>query len=247
MNTETIGGTEVEVHRKKVKNLHIRVYPRNGPVRVAAFEVLSTAIRIAVLTRMAWIRRRQAQFAAQDRQAPRRFVLGATHLLFCRPLRLDVSPWDKKVHHIAKQGADRLRLHIPDGSTEEDRRRCMRSWHRAQLRQVAAPRVVAWSEVLELTPTSWGVRKMRTRWGSCNPRSGRIWLNEELAPKPPEAIDYVILHDLAHLISSRHDERFVAVLNAHLPRWRQIRSELNALRPPDGGSLSSASTPIIDC
>ncbi|TNC72468.1 M48 family metallopeptidase [Rubellimicrobium roseum] len=230
IETLTIGGTDVEVHRKKIKNLHIGVYPPNGYVRVAAPEVLSIdAIRIAVLTRMGWIRRKQAQFLAQDRQAPRQLVSGETHFLFGRPLRLDVTPWKKKVHSIAKQGADRLSFLVPEGSTVEDRRRWMRNWHRTQLRRVAAPRIADWSEVLGVAPTSWGLRKMKTKWGSCNPGSRIIWLNEELSQKPVEAIDYVILHELAHLISSRHDESFVAVLDAHLPRWRQIRSELNAL------------------
>lgn len=226
----TIGGTGVEVHRKKIKNLHVGVYPPDGRVRVAAPESISTdAIKTAVLTRMDWIRRRQSRSQAQERQSVRRFVSGETHYVFGRPLRLTVREWDKKVHRISLEGRDRLRLSVQSGSTYEDRRSCVRNWRRAQLRELAGPKVETWAFILKVAPTFWGIREMRTKWGSCNPKTGRIWLNLELSKKPVEAIDYIVLHELAHLESPRHDERFIATLDAHMPRWRQIRLELNSL------------------
>jgi len=114
-------------------------------------------------------------------------------------------------------------------SLNNDRRSWVRNWRRAQLRDLAGPKVKTWASILQVAPTFWGIREMRTKWGSCNPKTGRIWLNLELSKKPVEAIDYIVLHELAHLVSPRHDERFIATLDAHMPRWRQIRLELNAL------------------
>ncbi|WP_299656600.1 SprT family zinc-dependent metalloprotease [uncultured Jannaschia sp.] len=226
----TIGGTQVEVHRKKIKNLHVGVYPPDGRIRVAAPDSISTdAIMTAVLTRMDWIRRRQSRFHSQERQSVRRYVSGETHYFLGRPLRLTVTECDTKVHRISIEGRDRLHLSVPADSTPENRRKWIRNWRRAQLRELAAPYAETWASTLKVAPTFWGIREMRTKWGSCNPKTGRVWLNLELSKKPVEAINYVVLHELAHLISPRHDERFIATLDAHMPRWRQIRSELNAL------------------
>lgn len=232
MNTEfsQIGGVDVEIVRKKIKNLHIGCYPPEGRVRVAAPESLSTeAIRVAVLTRMHWIKRKQAQFQQQDRQSARRYISGETHFVFGRQLRLEVREWSKKVHRISQVGNDRLLLEAPRGIKTDQRRRWMASWLKAELRKYAAPRLSFWADRLAVHPHQWGIRSMKTKWGSCNSEKGIVWLNSELAKKPERAIDYVIVHELAHLISDKHDERFTAVLDREMPRWRTIRQELNSL------------------
>ncbi|WP_323768534.1 SprT family zinc-dependent metalloprotease [Antarctobacter sp.] len=232
MNTEVsqIGGIDVEIVRKKIKNLHIGCYPPEGRVRVAAPDHVSAeAIRLAVLTRMSWIRRKQAQFTKQERQPTRRYVSGETHFLFGRPLRLEVQHWDKKIHRIARRANDKLVLNAPVDSEPEQLRRWMDSWLKAELRKLAAPRIECWSARMGVEPNKWGIRPMKTKWGSCNPDKGIVWLNSELAKKPERMIDYVIVHELAHLVSPRHDERFTAVLDREMPRWRQTRRELNAL------------------
>jgi predicted metal-dependent hydrolase len=226
----TIGGTHVEVHRKDIKNLHVGVYPPDGRVRVAAPNSISTdAIRTAVLTRMDWIRRRQSRFQTQERQSVRQYVSGETHYVFGRPLRLTVTEWDKKAHRISLEGRDRLRLSVPYGSTHEERRSWIKNWRRVQLREMAGPKVETWSSILKVAPTFWGIREMKTKWGSCNPKTARVWLNLELSKKPIEAVDYIVLHELTHLISQQHDKRFITIMDVHMPLWRQIRSELNAL------------------
>lgn len=232
MNTEVsqIGGVDVEIVRKKIKNLHIGCYPPEGRVRVAAPDHVSAeAIRLAVLTRMPWIRRKQAQFANQERQPTRRYISGETHFLFGRPLRLEVQHWDKQVHRIVRQGNDKLRLSAPVGSEVEQRCRWMERWLKAELRKLAAPRIAYWSARLGVQPQKWGIRPMKTKWGSCNPDKGIVWLNSELAKKPERTIEYVIVHELAHLVSPKHDNRFTAVLDREIPQWRQTRKELNAL------------------
>lgn len=232
MNIECsqIGGVRVEIVRKKIKNLHIGCYPPDGRVRVAAPESLSPdAIRLAVLTRMSWIRRKQAAFLKQERQTERRFVSGETHFLFGRPLRLEVERWEKKVHRISRLGNDRLLFRVPVESTLGQMRRWMEAWQKSELRKQATPRLETWEARLGVRTSKWGIRPMRTKWGSCNPHKGIIWLNSDLAKKPMRMIDYVIVHELAHLVSPRHDEKFRAVLDNALPRWRNIRNELNAL------------------
>ncbi|TQI75334.1 hypothetical protein FHT98_3115 [Bosea sp. AK1] len=232
MNIEhhTIGRLDVEVHWKGIKNLHVGVYPPDGRVRVAAPMAVSLgAIKLAVLTRMAWVRRQQAKFAAQERQSVRHYQSGETHFLWGRPLRLDVVEWDKAIYRISVQRSERLCFQVPCESSSGQRAAWMGNWRRSQLRKVAAPKVAKWSEILGVTPRKWGIREMRTKWGSCNSRKSIVWLNSELSKKPVRSVDYVILHELAHLISERHDDRFLAVLDEHMPRWKSIRAELNAL------------------
>lgn len=229
-NTEhhIIGGTPVEVCWKAIKNLHVGVYPPEGQVRVAApLSVSLDAVKLAVLTRMDWVRRKQAQFLAQERQTHRQYISGETHFVFGKPLRLDVVQWEKKVHRIELVGSDRLRISGPTSATPEDRRRWLESWYKARLREQVAPRLSHWSSRLGVAPETWGIRTMKTKWGSCNPDKKILWLNLELAKKPARATDYVLLHELAHLISPRHDDRFVQVLDENMPKWRSLRDELN--------------------
>ncbi|WP_272002873.1 M48 family metallopeptidase [Roseovarius sp. ZX-A-9] len=235
MNTEVsqIGGLEVEIVRKTIKNLHIGCYPPLGRVRVAApYSISNDAIRIAVLNRMPWIRRKQSQFKQQERQTGRLFVSGETHFLFGRSLRLNVQSWDKKTHRISRHGAERLLMQVPCGSSTDQMRRWMEVWMKTKLRAFATPRISFWAARLERNPEKWGIRPMKTKWGSCNPEKRTIWLNSELAKKPERMIDYIILHEMAHLISPRHDTKFTGVLDRELPRWKDIRNELNALPLP---------------
>lgn len=232
MNTEIeeIGGIEVEIIRKSIKNLHIGCYPPDGRVRVAAPETLSDdAIRVAILTKITWIRRKQAQFLRQERQTPRQYVSGETHFLFGLGLRLEVREWDKRIHRISRLGSDRLLLEAPHGMGTEQKSRWMGAWRKAQLRRVAAPRLAYRAARMNVQPARWGLRPMRTKWGSCNPDKGILWLNTELAKKPAATIDYVIVHELAHLVSPRHDTLFTETMERELPGWRQLRKELNAL------------------
>ena len=187
------------------------------------------AIKLAILTRMAWIRRQRTKFAAQERQSVRQFQSGETHYLWGRPLRLDVVEWDKASYRILRQGSDRLCFQVPAGSSSEQRAAWIASWRRSELRKLAAPMVATWSEVLGVSPSKWGIRSMRTKWGSCNSKKGIIWINSELSAKPVKSTDYVVLHEMAHLISDRHDDRFLALLDQNMPTWRSIRAELNAL------------------
>ena len=232
MSTELIeiAGLSVELVRKPIKNLHIGVYPPAGRVRVAAPPAISEdAVRVAVVTRLGWIKQKQREFEGQARQSERFYVSGETHFLFGKQLRLLVRPAGRKNCVIRPEASDRLTMTVPPEATTEQKATWMAAWYRAQLRERAAPRVLKWSERLGVPVPRWGIRLMRTRWGSCNPDKGLIWLNLDLAKKPLAALDYVILHEIAHFVSPRHDDVFVSVLDRNMPGWRQVRADLNSL------------------
>lgn len=232
MNSDRIevAGLSVELVRKPIKNLHIGVYPPAGRVRVAAPPAISEdAIRVAIVTRLGWIKKKQREFAWQAREPERQFVSGETHYVLGRPLRLQVRPTGSRGCKIFPEGSDRLVMITPPEASTTQKSKWMSDWYRENLKERTPLRIGKWSQKLAVPPPRWGVRVMRTKWGSCNPDKGLIWLNVDLAKKPLQALEYVILHEMAHLVSPRHDDRFMALLDRHMPGWRQVRFDLNAL------------------
>lgn len=241
-----VAGLSVELVRKPIKNLHIGVYPPTGRVRVAAPPSISEdAVRVAVVTRLGWIKRKQREFEGQARQPERQYVSGETHFVFGKPLRLLVQSININRCMIQADSSDRLTMLVPSCSLTEHKAHCMMKWYRSQLREKATPRISKWAERLGVQMPQWGIRLMKTKWGSCNPAKGTVWLNLDLAKKPLPALDYVILHEMAHFISPRHDDVFLGVLERHMPGWRQIRADLNALPLSEwyGPNESSISVP----
>lgn len=222
------GWFPVEIVRKSIKNLHVGVYPRDGRIRVAAPESVSQdAVRVAILTRLPWIKRQKISFEGQAREARRQFVSGETHFVFGRPHRLQVVKGS--IRHRLEIEPDRLFMHAPEDSTAQKRANYTQSWQRRNLREKAAPRMEEWATSLNLPVPTWGIRRMKTKWGSCSPDSSQVWLNLELFKKPLVCLDYVVLHEMAHFVSPKHDEKFVGVLDKFMPTWRRIRADLNAL------------------
>ena len=232
MNTKTIeiAGLTVEVVRKRIANLHVGVYPPDGRVRVAAPIALSNdAVRMAVLTRFPWIKNQQLSFLSQERESERAYVSGETHYVFGCPYRLIVVETPGNRHHFELTADKRIKMIVPRGSTDLQRERWMLDRYRKILKEKAQPRVQKWAADLHLPMPRCGIKRMKTKWGSCNPDKGLIWLNLDLAKKPITCLEYVILHEMAHFVSPKHDDAFVAVLDRFMPRWRQVRSDLNAL------------------
>ena len=232
MNTDLmyLAGIEIEVVQKPIKNLHIGVYPPDGRVRVAAPPSMSfDAVRVALLTRLPWIERKRRGFALQPREGCRAYVSGETHYFLGRPLRLRVETSETGRVGLAFEGADGLRMRVRPGSDLADRERLVFRWYREELRGRGRKAVDKWADLLGVPQPHLGVKRMRTKWGSCNPETGRVWLNMSLAKKPPAAVEYVALHEVAHFISPRHDDAFIAVLDRWMPTWQNVRAELNAL------------------
>jgi len=232
MSTETseitVSGMRVSILRKPIKNLHLGVYPPRGRVRVAApLAVSDDAVRLAVIGRLGWIRRQQAKFKAQPRQSEREMVSGESHYFLGRRYRLQVVHHDSAVSKVVVKKA-RIELHVRASKSAQKRRDVLESWYRRQLRALLPAMAEKWQPALGVEASGWGIRRMRTKWGTCTVGPRRIWLNLELAKKPVGCIEYVVVHELVHLIEPHHGERFVALMDRHMPSWRRWRKELGA-------------------
>lgn len=222
-----VSGLVVDVVRKDIKNLHLGVYPPDGRVRVAApLATGAEAIRLAVVDKLAWIRRQQARFAAQPRQSSREMVNGESHYVLGRRYLLRLHPYEGAAR-VELRGIRMLDLFARPDSTPEQRKATLMRWYRSRLRDELKPLLENWQRKLGVTVTSWQIKRMRTRWGGCNPDTGRVWFNLELAKAAPVCLDYIVLHELVHLIERHHSERFVALLDRQMPRWRDHRELLN--------------------
>jgi predicted metal-dependent hydrolase len=218
----------VDVVRKDVKNLHLGVYPPSGRVRVAAPTAVSDdAIRLAVIGKLSWIRRQRDRFLTQPRQSRREMVTGESHYFLGQRYRMTVVETEGRPH-VAAVGKSRLELHVPPAWSQEQHAAVMDRWYRRQLRKVVVSYLDVWQGRLGVETTAIGIKRMKTKWGSCIPMSRRVWLNSELAKKQPSCIEYIVVHELVHLLEPSHGERFTALMDRHLPDWRLRQVELNS-------------------
>ena len=233
MSTEghaiVVHGLTVQIVRKPIKNLHLGVYPPRGRVRVAVpMAVNDAAVRLAVIGKLGWVRRQQAKFAAQTRQPRHEVVSGESHFVFGHRYRLRVVEHDRGPGHVVLRSRAFLELHARKGAARDARARVLQHWYRDRLRELVQPILVKWEAVLGVHPRAWGIRRMKTRWGACTVDARRLWFNLELAKKPVRCIEYLVVHELMHLIERHHNERFIALMDRHLPNWRASREVLNS-------------------
>lgn len=226
--TLTVRGLPVTVVRKAIKNLHLGVYPPYGRVRVAApLAVSDEAVRLAVVGKLGWIKRQQANFSGQPRQSARKLVGGESHFFLGRRYRLRVVA-DDGAANVVLRNRGSLELHIRPDAPVSQRAQAMHRWYRQQLKLLIPPLLQKWQPILGVQVTACGIKKMKTRWGTCNTEARRIWLNLELAKKPVQCLEYILVHELVHLIERHHDDRFVDLMSQHLPQWRLHRQILNS-------------------
>lgn len=226
-----IGELTLNLQRKAIKNLHISVLPPDGKVRVSAPQQMSdTAIRMAVISRIPWIRKQQKSFASQPRQSEREMVSGECHYLWGRRYRLDVV--ERTGKHEIRLGRGRMHLYISPETTLLNKTLVLNTYYRDVLKARIDELLPYWQNKTGVLATDWGVKKMKTRWGSCNTQARRIWLNLELAKKPPECLEYILVHELVHLLERKHNERFKACMDNLLPDWRERRDLLNHMPLP---------------
>jgi predicted metal-dependent hydrolase len=225
----TVSGIRVAVVRKAIKNLHLGVYPPDGRVRIAApLKISDAAVRVAVITKLGWIRRRQNVFARQERMSQREMVDGESHYYLGRRYRLQLVE-TRDVSAVVFRRARIMELHVRPGLTAEQRERILNRWYRERLRELIPPLMEKWQDALGVQLTAWGIKRMKTKWGSCNAKARRVWLNLELVKRPPECLEYIVVHELVHLIARHHDDQFQALMDRHLPKWRIARQALYAV------------------
>lgn len=223
-----LGDLSIEVTWKAVKNVHLSVHPPDGRVTlVAPSETRLEVARAYAISRLGWIREQQQRFAGQAREEPRRFVERESHYLWGRRHLLKI------VEREAKPGVvldhKRITLFVRPGSDRQKKAEVIHAWHKALLHGVVPDLIAKWEPKLGVRVNGYFLQRMKTKWGSCNHEAGHIRLNTELVKKPKDLLEYVVVHEMAHLIEPTHSERFLALLDRHYPTWREARMELNEL------------------
>ncbi len=222
-----VEGIEVEVVRKAIKNLHLAVHPPDGRVRIAVpRHIDDTAARLAVVTRLPWVRRKQASVIEQARESRREMVSGESHYVGGSRYRLEVVEADAPPS-VSIKGNRTLRLQVRPGADRDARQTVLDRWYRDRLRAAVAPMVEHWSPRLGVEVADWRIKRMKTKWGSCSTRARRIWINLELAKKSERCLEYIVVHEMVHLLEPSHNDRFRNLMTRHLPSWEARRDELN--------------------
>jgi predicted metal-dependent hydrolase len=222
----TVRGLDVDVIYKDIKNLHIGVYPPFGRVRVAAPRRLDEEhVRLAVVQRLPWIRRQQQRLRSAERQSHREMVTGESHYVWGVRHRLKVLERPGRVH--LEVDGDRLLLYVPQGTTSDKRLSLLHAWQRQQLREAIPSLLAKWEPIIGKTVPGWSIRRMKTKWGSCNRKTGHLWFNLELAAKHPDCLEYITVHEMTHLHERSHGEHFTGLMDQYLPDWRARRDRLN--------------------
>ena len=223
-----LGEITVDVILKDIKNIHLSVYPPTGRVRISAPNRMSLdTIRVYAISRLDWIKKQQDRFQNQEREPQRAFVTRESHCYLGKRYLLKITESDSPSTVIL--GHSQIELVVKPNSTVSQRGKLLDEWYRRQLRNVVAPYVEKWATAMDVNPEAFEIKKMRTKWGSCNREAKRIWLNLELAKKPSECIEYIVVHELAHLLERSHNQRFAGHMDRLLPNWRQLKDRLNRL------------------
>lgn len=223
-----IEGIEIEVHRKKVKNLNLAVLAPHGKVRVSVpLRVRNDEIFNFVRTKIQWIKKHQEKIRERAQKpglAELQYVPGEEVFVWGKSYGLEVANSNVNCLEIA---GDVLNLFVKKGSTSEYREKVLHEWYRENLKKEIPKLIEKWQRIIGVRTNDWGVKNMKTRWGTCNIRDKRIWLNLQLAKKHPRCLEYVVVHELVHLLEKKHDKVFYGYMDKFLPGWKNIRNELN--------------------
>jgi len=227
MHQIQVGSMLVDVVRKDIKNLHLAVYPPAGRVRIATpLKVDDESVRLFAISKLAWIRKQQTKFRNQQRQSRREYVYRESHYFQGNRYLLNVTEHNapSKVELRNKTYID---LYVRQGSSKEQRQEIMKEWYRERLKEQIPGLIKKWQQIIGVEVEDFGIKQMKTRWGTCNIKDKRIWLNLELAKKPAHCLEYILLHETLHLLERHHNERFMAYLDKYMPSWRSYKEELN--------------------
>jgi hypothetical protein len=231
MNTNKIhiGGLEIDLVRKNIKNIHLAVYPPTGRVRIAVPENMQEdSIRLFAVSRLSWIRKQQRRFREQSRETPREYVNGESHYFQGKRYLLNIIEHTGN-NKVVLRNKKYMDLYVKHGASKEQKERAMWEWYRRALKALVPDLIVKWEAIIGVHSSDWGVKQMRTKWGTCNTVDRRIWLNLELAKKPIICLEYIVVHELIHLLERNHNDRFVGYMDQYMPNWRLHREVLNRL------------------
>ena len=229
MDQISISNIKIDVIRKNIKNIHLAVYPPTGRVRIAApLNVNEDAIRLFAISKLGWIKRHQRKFEGQERIAPREYKQRESHYFQGRRYLLNIIEKDAPPK-VALRTKTYIDLYIRPDSPIEKRNEIMTEWYRKELKKQIPQIIDKWEKILKVVVADWQVKQMKTKWGSCNIEEKRIWINLELAKKPDRCLEYIIVHEMIHLLERHHNDRFLYYIDTYLPNWKQLKAELNKL------------------
>lgn len=223
-----LGNITVDVEQKNIKNIHLSVYPPTGRVRIAApmrFDL--ETIRMFAISKLSWIKKQQKRFHKQTRETPRVFKTRESHYYLGKRYLMQVEKVDGKQGVFIKH--DKLILQVKPDTTIEQKQLILQEWYRERLKELVPQYISKWEDKMQVKVADYGIKKMKTKWGTCNREKKRIWVNLELAKKPLECLEYIVVHEMVHLLERNHNDRFIAYMNKFLPQWKYYREELNRL------------------
>ncbi len=235
MNTDSpktivkVGSLTVTVVKKNIKNLHLAVLPPNGTIRVTApLKMDEEAIRLLISSRIGWIKKQQVKFKEQIRQTEREFISGETHYYLGKK-RVLIVVNSETGNKITLKGQNQIILQVKTGIALLRKSELLDTWYRRELRGIIGQLIPKWEKETGQKYDKVGIKKMKTKWGTCNPESMSIWLNLELIKKPKSCIEYLFVHEICHFKERKHDQNFVVLMDKYLPKWRSLKEELNRL------------------
>ena len=227
MHQITVGEFVIDVVRKDIKNLHLAVYPPNGRIRIATpLSINDEAVRLFAISKLPWIKKHQASFDSQDRQSAREYVSGESHYFNGNRYLLNVV-YHNSAPRVDIRNKTYIDLYVRDGYSLAQRRKVMVEWYRSELKKHIPDLISKWEKIIKVQLNDWGVKQMKTKWGTCNISAKRIWLNLELAKKPLYCLEFIIVHEMVHLLERLHNDQFIGYMDKFIPNWRFNKDELN--------------------
>lgn len=223
-----LGGMQIEVVRKDIRNLHLSVLPPLGKVRIAAPRQMNIdTIRVFAISKLAWIKTQQRKMQTQEREEPREYLDRESHYVWGQ--RYLLKRIEKEAAPSIEIKHRKLVMQVRPGMDETRSQEILEAWYREQIRSALPALIAKWETVIGVKVGHIFVQRMKTKWGSCNPASHAIRLNTDLAKKPRECLEYIVVHEMAHLLEPTHNARFTSLMDLFLPQWQHLRGDLNRL------------------
>jgi len=223
-----LGDIAVDVVLKDIKNIHLSVYPPTGKVRIAApLRMDLDTIRVFAITKLGWIKSQQQKLREQQRETPREYLDRESHYVWGKRYLLQLVEKDAAPKVELKH--NKMRLQIRPASSDVRKQEILEAWYRERLKEAVPALIDKWEPLIGVKVERFFVQRMKTKWGSCSPGSKSIRLNTELAKKPPECLEYIVVHEMVHLLEPTHNTRFITLMDRFMPKWRFYKDELNKL------------------
>jgi predicted metal-dependent hydrolase len=228
MHQINLGNINIDIIAKDIKNVHLAVLPPLGRVRISAPKRMNLeTIRMFAITKLDWIRKNQAKMLNQSRESARDYISGESHYFLGKRYLLKVVNTSEKPNVLCSH--NNIILNIKQDSNKENKQKLLQEFYRKQLKEILLRMIEKYEKSMNLKVEELQIRKMRTRWGSCNPRKKKIIINLELVKKPLQCLEYVITHEMVHFFERKHNKKFISYMDKFLPNWRHCKQNLNLL------------------